>query len=101
MSNPTSHHILNTAANLLGFCLIVITSLHISNKTASTLIDEFTSIIATVLITACVLSFISMRSPQPERSRKLEKMAEYFFISSLLGILLVILFMTSALFHNS
>ena len=32
MKRNTSPHILNTAANLLGFCLFVITSLHISNK---------------------------------------------------------------------
>lgn len=34
-----SAHILNTSANLLGFCLIVITSLHIGNKTQNTYAD--------------------------------------------------------------
>ena len=46
MANKTSQHILNTSSNLLGFCLIVITSLQITNKAESTLLDEFTSVIA-------------------------------------------------------
>lgn len=101
MANNTSHHILNTAANLLGFCLIVITSLHISNKTENTLIDEFTSIIAVLLTISCVLSFISLRTQNIQREHKLEKTAEYFFIFSLTGILLVIVFMASAVFGHS
>ena len=31
MANNTSPHILNTSANLLGFCLFIITSLHIAS----------------------------------------------------------------------
>ena len=32
MANNTSQHILNSSASLLGFCLFVITSLHITNR---------------------------------------------------------------------
>lgn len=39
MANNTSQHILSTAANLLGFCLFVITSIHISNKSEAGLVD--------------------------------------------------------------
>jgi len=31
MKAPTSSHILNTSSNLLGFCLVVLTSLRIAN----------------------------------------------------------------------
>ena len=49
MANNTSAHILGTSANLLGFCLFIITSLHISDKTEGYLIDEFTSGVALLL----------------------------------------------------
>lgn len=101
MANNTSHHILNTAANLLGFCLIVITSLHIGNKSENTLIDEFTSIIAISLTVSCLFSFISLRTQNERREQKLEKTAEYFFIASLIGIFLVIAFMATAVFNHN
>lgn len=40
MANKTSQHILITSVNLLGFCLFVFTSLHLSNKTEDTFIDD-------------------------------------------------------------
>jgi hypothetical protein len=49
MVKNTSPHILNASANLLGFCLFVITSLHIANMTETHIIDEFTSGIAALL----------------------------------------------------
>ncbi|MEI9808175.1 MAG: hypothetical protein WDO16_10025 [Bacteroidota bacterium] len=91
MANNTSQHILSTSANLLGFCLFVITSLHATNKTASTFIDEFTSVIALLLTFSCFLSFISLRTKDPVKERKLEIIADYLFIISLAGILLIIL----------
>ena len=53
MANKTSPHILNTSANLLGFCLFVITSLQISDKMEADYIDEFTCIIAIILTFSC------------------------------------------------
>ena len=46
MANNTSPHILNTSANLLGFCLFIITSLHIASPLETHFIDELTSIVA-------------------------------------------------------
>ena len=60
MANKTSQHILNTAANLLGFCLFVITSLHISSYSVSSMIDELTSVMAILLIFSCLFSFFSI-----------------------------------------
>jgi hypothetical protein len=92
MPNNTSQHILNTSANLLGFCLFVITSLHISNSTESSIIDEFTSVIALLLTFSCMLSFLSIRTQSKLREQRLEAFADYLFFISLVGIFIIILF---------
>lgn len=91
MANNTSHHILNTAANLLGFCLFVITSLHISNQTEVYYIDELTSVVAILLGFSCIFSFISIRTQNLRREKALENVADYLFVSALVGILVIIL----------
>lgn len=91
MANNTSQHILNTSANLLGFCLFVITSLHIASQEETQIINTFTSVIAVFLTFSCVFSFMSIRTRNELRERKLETIADYLFIASLLGILIVIL----------
>lgn len=91
MSNKTSKHILNTASNLLGFCLFVITSVHSSNYSATSIIDEFTSVIALVLICSCLLSFLSLQTENSRRSVKAEKLAEMLFGLALVGILIIVL----------
>jgi len=94
MPNNTSQHILNTAANLLGFCLFVITSLHITSKAEAQIIDELTSIIAVILTVACLFSFFAIRTAHPKRELQLEKIADYCFVSALVGILIIILLIT-------
>jgi hypothetical protein len=94
MANNTSQHILGTAGNLLGFCLIVMTSLRIADRTEMHLLDEFTSIIAVVLTCSCIFSFVSIRTSNADKEKKLESVAEYLFILSLVGILLIILLIT-------
>lgn len=91
MANNTSQHILNTSVNFLGFCLIVITSFHISDKSKSSVIDELTSVIAIILSFSCLFSFLSIRTDNPIREVRLEKIADYLFFTSLIGILLIII----------
>jgi hypothetical protein len=91
MANNTSQHILPTAANLLGFCLFVITSFQITNKAASSAIDEFTSVIALFLAFSCIFSFISIKTQNAAKERRFELIADYFFGISLSGIVIVIL----------
>ena len=91
MANNTSQHILSTAANLLGFCLFVITSLHITNSAATSIIDEFTSVIALLLTCSCFFSFLSIRTPDPGKERRFETIADYLFITSLIGVVIIIL----------
>jgi hypothetical protein len=94
MANNTSQHILNTSATLLGFCLFVITSLHISDIIETRMIDILTSVIAILLTFSCILSFISIRTNNLKRERTYEMMADYLFITSLVGILIIILMIT-------
>jgi uncharacterized membrane protein SirB2 len=94
MANNTSPHILNTSANLLGLCLIVITSLHIADKAEACFLDELTSIIAVILTISCFFSFNSIRTSDLKKEKKLETTADYFFISALIGILIIILLIT-------
>ena len=90
MANNTSPHILSTAANLLGFCLFVITSIHISNKAQLSFVDEFTSVVAILLIFSCFFSFYSIKTNEDVVEKKLETIADYFFMIALVGIFLVV-----------
>lgn len=92
MANNTSQHILSTSANLLGFCLFIITSLHFNSQIENSLIDEFTAIIALLLTISSIFSFISIRTKNEKREQYLELTADYFFIVSLIGIFLIIAF---------
>ncbi len=94
MANNTSQHILNTAANLLGFCLLVITSFHVANYAETSIIDEITSGIALLLILSCLFSFLSIRTTEAGKEKRLETMADYLFIAALAGITLIIFLIT-------
>ncbi len=91
MSNNTPQQILPTAANLIGFSLFVITSMHVSDKAASSWIDEFVSVVTLMLTFSCLFSFIAIRTNVNVRRAQMEMFSEYTFIFSLLGILLIIL----------
>ena len=91
MSNNTSQQILPTAANLIGFSLFVITSMHVSDKAASSWVDEFVSVVTLMLTFSCLFSFIAIRTNVNTRRAQMEMFSEYTFIFSLLGILLIIL----------
>ncbi len=94
MANNTSQHILNTSATLLGFCLFVITSFHVSNYSETSIVDEFTSLVAFLLTVSCFFSFFSLRTADPKKEQRLETIADYIFIASLIGILFIVLLIT-------
>lgn len=96
MANKTSHHILSTSANLLGFCLIVLTSLHLTDSTDNHILDELTSVIALLLTASTLLSFLSLRAAHAKKEELLERIADGLFLISLLGIIGIISFI---LFH--
>ncbi len=93
MANKTSQHILGTSTNLLGFCLFILTSLHITDKTENSLIDELTSIVALLLTISTVFSFVSIRTENKNREYKLELFADYLFFTSLLGVFIILTFL--------
>ncbi len=86
-----SPHILNTSANLMGFCFIVLTSVKISNLNESTFIDEGAALAIIVFMMSCLLSFLAMRSTDLG-SKKLEGAADVLFLSGL-----IVLFITTML----
>jgi hypothetical protein len=94
MANNTSQHILNTSATLLGFCLFVITSLHIADKIETHIIDEFTSVVALLLTFSCIFSFTSIRTKNEINETLFETIADYLFLTALIGILIIILLIT-------
>jgi hypothetical protein len=77
----------------LGFCLFVITALHLSSKTASSLIDELTSFVALLLTVSAVFSFMSIRTQDDGKEQRYERIADYIFMTALLGIFGIILYM--------
>jgi len=100
MPNKTSQHILGTAANLLGFCLIIITSLHIAEKTQSNLIDELASIVAALLIFSCILSFASLKTENIKKEKMLEQIADILFLTALSGILAIVLYLAIRIWNK-
>lgn len=91
MANNSSQHILNTSATLLGFCLFVITSLHSSNYSATSVVDEFTSGVALLLIFSCMFSFYSIQTNNKKREQRTERIGEWLFGLALLGTLLIVI----------
>ncbi len=91
MSNKTSQHILGSATNLLGFCLIILSSIHIAEKNKNTYADEFVSIVALMLTVSCILSFVSIKTNNPRKAVSLEKYADSLFLLALFGIFAIIL----------
>lgn len=90
MGTEKSPHILNTSSNLLGFCLIVLTSIRVSRSGNATVIDDITGIGAILLVISCLLSFLSMRTKNEIRSEKLESAADIVFLVALICIALTI-----------
>ena len=91
MSNKTSQHILPTAANLLGFCLIVITSLHLNSATSNSIIDEIASIVAVLLCISVMFSFASIKTTSFIWTKRWERMAEILFGIAILGIAVIVM----------
>src|SRR5665647_1107102 len=86
MANNKSGHILNTSSNLLGFCLVVLTSLKISKYSEVSMIDEITGVATILLMASSFLSFLSIRAKKEDSIIKYEKIAENIFIVALLFV---------------
>lgn len=89
MATNNSQHILNTSSNLLGFCLIVLTSLKISKFSERTLIDEFIGVACILLVSSSLFSFLSIRSKTEKKAIYNEKIADNIFIAGLIFVFLI------------
>lgn len=92
MNSSKSPHILNTSSNLLGFCFIIITSLKIGNKSNQTFIDEFVIVASLFFMSSSILSFLSIKTNSEKHADFFEKVADYLFMTGLLILFLVIVF---------
>lgn len=90
MAEKRSPHILNTSANLLGLCFIVLTSFKKLNLSEGSHIDEFAFAAVILFMCSCILSFASMKSEKG--LLKLEKLADYIFLSGLIVLFVATLF---------
>ena len=86
MIDNKSPHILSTASNLLGFSFLVFTSIRSMGLASATFIDEITAFLILLLAVSCTYSFASIQAKDLKRAKRLETVAEYFFMTSLLLI---------------
>jgi hypothetical protein len=89
MPSEKSDHILNTSSNLLGFCLVVLTSLKISNYSSRSRIDELTGFACMLLISSSLLSFLSIRTENVLRAKKFEQFADKIFMTALVFVFVI------------
>jgi len=89
-----SSHILNASSNLLGFSLIIITSLKITKISGSTHLDEFAAVSCLGFAFSCFFSFLSIRSKHEKRRNKFEDIADYLFLIALFCIVLSVIIVT-------
>jgi hypothetical protein len=81
-----SHHILPTAANLLGICFVILSFIRVMKLGAETIIDEMVAVAIVIFLVASIFSYASIRSQT--RTDLYEKIADAVFLSGL-GVLTV------------
>ncbi|ASW76330.1 hypothetical protein IQ37_14590 [Chryseobacterium piperi] len=89
-----SPHILNASSNLLGFSLLIITSLKITKISGNTHLDEFAGIACILFACSCFFSFLAIRTGNEKREIKFESIADYLFLTALFCIVLAVIIVT-------
>jgi hypothetical protein len=79
-----SHHILPTAANLLGICFIILSFMKVTRMGLETVIDELMAAAIVIFLVACLFSYASIRSL--DKAEPFEKIADGIFV---LGLVLL------------
>lgn len=98
VNNNKAPHILNTSANLLGFCLLIITSIKVARFGDATIIDNITGIAAICLMLSCILSFLAMKTVGRKKSETLEYVADLIFLVALLCVAATIVLVSFNIF---
>ncbi|KQM43911.1 hypothetical protein [Chryseobacterium sp. Leaf201] len=89
-----STHILNASSNLLGFSLVIITSLKISKMSPSTHLDEFAGVACLFFAFSCFFSFLAIRTGHEKRGNRFETIADYLFLTALFCIVAAVIIVT-------
>jgi hypothetical protein len=89
-----SPHILNASSNLLGFSLIIITSLKIAKISHNTYLDEFAGLSCILFACSCFFSFLAIRTGNKKREYSFESIADYLFLIALFCIVLAVIILT-------
>lgn len=89
-----SPHILNASSNLLGFSLIIITSLKIAKISHNTYLDEFAGLACILFACSCFFSFLAIRTGNKKREYSFESIADYLFLIALFCIVLAVIIVT-------
>ena len=88
MNNGKPPHILNASSNLLGICFILITGLKLTKLSSTTLADEISLFAALTFLSACLLSYLSIRIEK--ETMRLERWADYLFIIGMVSLFIAI-----------
>ena len=90
-----SSHILNASSNLLGFSMLIITSLKITKTSHNTYLDEFAGVACVLFACSCFFSFMSIRSKKEKMENRYEQIADYLFLTALFCIVLSVIIITT------
>ena len=91
MNKNNAPHILNTSANLLGLCFIIITYLKTLGYSSGTITDEVVGLAAIFFTVSSFYSFLSMKSKTEKRMERREFIADISFFIGLSIIVIVII----------
>ena len=90
-----SPHILNASSNLLGFSMLIITSLKITKVSHNTYLDEFAGIACVFFACSCFFSFMAIRAKKEKFENRYERIADYLFLIALFCIVLSVIMITT------
>ncbi|MCD1116661.1 hypothetical protein [Chryseobacterium turcicum] len=90
-----SSHILNASSNLLGFSMLIITSLKITKTSHNTYLDEFAGVACVLFACSSFLSFMAIRSKKEKIENRYEQIADYLFLTALFCIVLSVIMITT------
>ena len=84
-------HIFTASSGLVGVCLTVISIVHSfpAIQTAAPLADDLLAVTALMFLTACILSYVTLRSGVRKRMHRLESAADLVFLAGLGCMVLV------------
>ncbi|MFY1046705.1 hypothetical protein [Chryseobacterium sp. GP-SGM7] len=90
-----SPHILNASSNLLGFSMLIITSLKITKVSHNTYLDEFSGVACVFFACSCFFSFLAIRTIKEKSEIRYERIADYLFLIALFCIVLSVIMITT------